>query len=435
MTSRIVSILLLCALAMTVGASAGFAERDVVDRIIAIVGNEVILASELANQLQLVALQTGKQPQSEEELQKFQEEILESMISDRLFLIEARKDTTISVRTEEIDQALDDHVARISANFGSEEAFLQALAAEGLTLRDLKRQYRDDVENQLLKQRLIQQKLYTVAVSRHEVEDFYAQFKDSLPAQPEAVKLAHILLQVSASNEVEDSVSSLAADLRQRVLDGADFATLSTNYSSMGAGANGGDLGYMKRDDVVPEFARAAFALNVGDISGVVRTEFGYHVIKCEGKRDDALKLRHILLAVVPSAEDSARAFGLADSLLTELRNGADFAEMAKVYSRDDDTRAQGGELGWFAVNQMPQDFSEAVKDWKTPGEYRGPVPTQFGLHILKLLDYQQEKDYTLEDDYDRIKEMARQNKTDEFIDEWIDSIRAETYIEYRLDT
>ncbi|MBD3403088.1 hypothetical protein GF420_09345 [candidate division GN15 bacterium] len=428
-TMSVVLIVLLAA-----GSIMAQPQRETVDRIIAVVGEEVILASELASQIQLYTLQTGEEPKTEKAFEQLRDEILDQMITDRLFLFEARKDTSISIRPEEIDIALDDHVARIAGNFETNDAFLQALALEGLTVRDLRKRYRPDVENQLLKQRFIQKKLYSVSVSRHEVEEFYNRFQDSIPSQPEGVKLAHILLTFEASPEIEDSVKAFASQLRQQVLDGADFATLSTRHSDLGAGANGGDLGYISRQDVVPEFARAAFNLSPGDISGVIRTQFGYHVIKCEGRRDDKLRLRHILLSVTPSAADSARTYEVADSLLTAARAGEDFEEMAKAFSRDDETRASGGELGWFATAQLPPEFSDAVAGWDTPGEYRGPVKTQFGLHLLKLLDYQEARQYTLEDDFDEIKELARQDKTGQIVDEWIAEVKERTYIEYRLD-
>ncbi len=412
-------------------ALAGAAERETVDKIIAVVGDRVILASELTGQVQLAALQSGHQPKTEAELEKLKTEILDQMISDQLFLLAAQEDTSISVRDEEVDQALDDHIARISQNFDSNDEFLRALAAEGLTVRELKRRYRQDVENQILKQRYIQKKLASVAISRHEVEEFYAAYSDSLPVQPEAVKLAHILLKIEPSRQIEDSVAALAAELRRQVLNGADFAAISSQYSSLGAGANGGDLGFVSREDVVPEFARAAFNLSVGDISGVIRTQFGYHVIKCEGEQGTRLHLRHILLAVEPSAEDTQKVMTLADSLLQEARSGADFAQMAKIFSADNNSRAQGGELGWFAIADLPPVFAAAAAGWKTPGEYKGPILSEYGVHILKLLDYREEHPLTLEEDYDDIKEMARQQKTARMIDEWIADLKKKTHIEY----
>ncbi len=420
-------------IALSLVAAAGRGQREAVDKIVAIVGDQVILASELAGQIQFVALQTGKEPKTERELEEFQFEVLDQMISDQLFLIAARKDTAISVRDDEVDQALDERIAAISKNFLSEQAFLDAVAAEGLTLRDLRKRFQSEVRNQMLKQRFIQKKLSGVSISRHEVEQFYDQFRDSIPVQPEAVKMAHILLTVQPSSEVEDSVKELATRLRQQILDGADFAAVSEEHSSLGAGDNGGDLGWISRDDVVEEFARPAFQLQVGDISGVVRTPFGFHVIKCEGKRDDRLRLRHLLLAVPPSADDTTRIAALTDSLLHAVREGASFEETAKLFSADNENRAQGGELGWFALTNLPPEFASAVAGWKTPGELRGPVATQYGLHILKLLEYQAEKEYTLKDDYDAVKELARQDKTGRLVDEWIEQIKAETFIENRV--
>lgn len=415
-------------------AVSAFAQLEDVDKIAVIVADEVILASELAGQIQLHAFQTGRRPETQAEIDALQNEVLEQMISDRLFLIEAKKDTSIVIRRDEVQQALDEQVARVASNFNSHEDFLQNLALEGLTLRDLERRYYQEIENSLTRQRYIQKKLYNVSISRYEVDQFYTEFKDSIPSQPEADKIAHILIKITPSQQVEDSVKKRGTELRQQILDGADFATISSQYSSFGAGASGGDLGWIKREDVLPEFARAAFKLAVGDISGVIRTEYGYQVIKAEGRRGDQLRLRHLLLGVLPATADTVAAIAVADSLLGELNNGADFGELAKAFSADDDSRAQGGELGWFELTKIPPDFASVVIGWKTPGEVRGPVSTKFGLHIIKLLDYQPQKQLSLESDFDQIKEMARQDKTGRLVDEWIEEIKQKTYVQYRLE-
>lgn len=424
-------IIIVVCLLLSTGTVWG--QRETVDKIAAVVGDKIILASEVAGQVQLIALQSKQQPRNEEELEQLKTDVLEQMISDRLFLVEAEKDTSISLRSEEIDQALEEQVARVAQQFPSNKDFLDALATEGLTLRELKKQYRKDIEKQLLKQKFIAKRLQSVSISKHEVEGFFNEYKDSIPSQPEALNLAHILIPIKPSQQIEDSVKEYGKELRQMVLDGADFATISAQHSSLGAGANGGDLGFISRDDVVPEFSRAAFNLSIGDISGVVRTQFGYHIIKCEGKRGDRLWLRHILLAIQPSAEDTIRVRALADSLLQEARNGGDFAAMAKAFSSDNSTTAQGGELGWFAVSELPVEFYSEITNWKTPGEYRGPVLSEFGLHILKLVDYQEERQYNIIDDFDKLKELARQEKTSKLIEEWIEEIKEHTYIEYKL--
>ncbi|MDF1544378.1 MAG: peptidylprolyl isomerase [bacterium] len=431
--SRVVIPVLVVSAAMLIMAASAFGQRETVDRIAVVVGSEVILASEIGNQMQLLSLQTGVRPNSEKEVLKLQQEVLDQMVSDRLFLLAARKDTSLRVRREEIEMTLEEKVGDIALNFASDEEFKAALAAEGLTIRDLKKKYREDIENQLLKQRYIQKKLYTVSVSRHEVEQFYAEFKDSIPSQPEAIRLAHILLKPKPSQAAEDSVLEEATRLRQQILDGADFAETATKYSSLGAGVNGGDLGFVAREDVVPEFARAAFGLPEGGMSGVIRTEFGYHVIRREGQRDNKLHLRHLLLAVQPSAEDTAAAYSLADSLLALARSGEDFSKLAKEFSVDNNSRAQGGELGWIATKEAPLDIRPFIQNWTVPGEYRGPVETSNGLHLFKLLEYAPEKHLSFENDYDQIKEMARQDKTGRMVDEWIEELKETTYISYSL--
>ncbi len=425
---------LFVALAALASTTPAFGQRETVDKIAVVVGNEIILASEVASSMQRLVLQTGERPKSEEDAQKLRDQVLNQLIADKLFLAEAKKDTTISVRPEEVQQAVKEQMARVRENFTTDAEFASELQKAGMTQRDLERQYSDELEKQLLKQRYIQKKLMTVSISRHEVEQFYQQFKDSIPNLPERVQLAHILLPVAASSKVEDSVKALAAGLRQQILDGADFATLSSRYSSAGAGENGGDLGYIAREDIAPDFARAAFNLNVGEISGVVRTQFGYHIIKNENRREDKLKLRHILLAVTPGADDTARTVRLGDSLMTLINSGSDFAELAKAFSSDDETRPRGGQLGWYAADKLPDDIAATVKDWKTVGEIRGPVVTKFGVQIVKLLDYQEQKQFSIDSDYDRIKEMARQDKTARMVDKWVEEIKSHSYIDYRLE-
>jgi peptidyl-prolyl cis-trans isomerase SurA len=405
---------------------------ETVDGIIAVVGREPIMASELAAQMQLVAIQRGIRPENQEDLDRFQREILEQMISERLFLIEARKDTSIRVTAEEVEQTLDEHIANTAAQFDSEEEFLEQLSREGLNLRNYKKRLRPEVQSQLLKQRLIAKKLSKISVSKQEVYGFYDKFKDSIPDQPEAIRLAHILITFQPSGATEDSVRELAEKIRKNASGGADFATLAVTHSTGPSALTGGDLGFISRDDVVPEFGRVAFNLSPGDISGVVRTQFGFHIIKCEEIKDKKAHLRHILFEVKPTRMDSTLSYTLIDSLLTEIENGTDFKELAKVFSADDESRRQGGELGWFAIKDLPPGFIRAIDSLKEIGDIYGPVLTEYGLHILKKLDWQEQKTLTPENAFDQIRDLARQVKTGDYVDKWLEEIKEKTYVEIR---
>ncbi len=405
---------------------------ETIEQIVAVVGNDPILASELAAQIQLMAIQRGIRPKNDSELMEFQQQILEDIIAERLMMIEANKDTSISVSDEQIETAIDDHINNLIKQFDSEEVFLQELAREGMTLRAFRKKLQPEIKNQLLKQQLINQKLSKIAVSNKEVNDFFETFRDSIPDQPEAVRLAHILITFQPSGGTEDSVRHLAETVRKNAAAGADFATLATTYSTGPSALTGGDLGFLSRDDVVPEFGRVAFNLEPGEISGIVKTMYGLHIIKCEEKRNDQLHLRQILFEIPPTSSDSLLSYKLIDSLLLEIKNGNDFRELAKIYSADDESRAQGGELGWFAIANLPAEFSDGVKQLSNIDSVTGPVKSEYGLHILKLLDRQEGRPITLEQDFDKIKDMARQEKTGEMVDQWLEELKTKVYVEIR---
>ncbi len=403
-----------------------------IEKIVAIVGNDPILASELAAQIQLMAIQRGIRPKNESELAEFQIQILNDLISERLMLTEARKDTLISVTNEQIEAGVEDHINNLIQQFPSNQVFLEELSKEGMTLRAFKKKLRPEIENQLLKQQLISKKLSNIAISNKQVHDFYEIYNDSIADQPEAVRLSHILITFQPSGRTEDSIRQIAEGVRKNTAGGADFTTMAITNSDGPGAMTGGDLGFLSKDDVVPEFGRVAFNLEPGEISGVVRTVYGFHIIKCEEKRGDKSHLRQIMFEVTPTAFDSSLSYNLVDSLLAEIKNGADFREIAKVLSADDESRAQGGELGWFAISNLPAEFAKSAAKLQNPGDLDGPVMSEYGLHILKLLDRQEAREVTLDEDFDRIKEMARQEKTGEFVDNWLEELKEKVYVEIR---
>jgi peptidyl-prolyl cis-trans isomerase SurA len=406
--------------------------QEPIESIIAIVGDEPISSSELAAQIQLMAIQEGIRPKNEAELKKFRDDVLQDLIMEKLLLIEARKDTMISVTADQINAGVDNHIANLMAQFPSEEAFLDELAREGMTLRSFRKKMLPEMENQLYKQQLINQKVSSISISNQEVYDFYEIYKDSIPDQPEAVRLSHILITFQPSGGTEDSIRQKAEQIRTNAADGADFATMAITQSDGPSAINGGDLGFISRDDVVPEFGRVAFNLSPGQISGVVRTIYGFHIIKCEEKQGNRARFRQILFEIQPTAADSALSYGLVDSLISEIESETDFRELAKVFSADDDSRKQGGELGWFAIGDLPASFIDGVRSIEEINDIYGPVKSQYGLHILKLLERQEGREISLEEDFDKIKNMARQSKTGETVDEWIEEIKKRVYVEIR---
>lgn len=429
MKTRIISLLVIfCFLFLP---SIIFAQESL-DQIVAIVGKDIILESELKTQLEFYLTQTGKKVENPEELNILRKTLLDQMINDRLLLAKAEKDTLLKINEKEIEQTLEDQLSKIKSQFPSEEAFQKELKTEGLTETELKRNYREQIKEQILRDKLISSKLSKANISSREVKEFYQSYKDSLPEQPESAKLSQILLKIEPSQKTLDSLKDFASTILVRAKAGEDFSELAKRYSEDPSAKQGGDLGFLKKGEILPEFEMRAFSLKPGEISDLVQTSLGYHIIKLEEKKEEEIHVRHILIKITPSQVDSAKILSLADTLYQKLKSGADFVQLVKDYSQDDESKKKGGEIGWFPLAQLPEELKEKITQTEI-GQITSPVITEEGVHILKILDRKEKRSLSLEDDYDTIKEMAKRKKGNDEILKWIEELKSKTYVEVRI--
>ena len=399
---------------------------ETVEKIAAVVGDRAILASEVANQIQMVMIQAGRDANLDPK--QLADDILQEMVNDELILSAAKDDTTITVSESELKAAVDEQIAALVARFPSEAAFLEQLRMEGWTKRSYEKRLRSQVRDQLMKQKIISQRLSKVTVSRQEVEEFYDKYFDSLPEMSPRVRLAHILVGFKVSPETDDSLKALAEAAREIAVNQDDFGVIAGQF---GGGAVGGRIGFVKKDELVPEFARAAFSLQPGALSGPVRTQYGWHIIKSYRRIADSVDVSHILFPATASTADSLRARLAVDSLYRELQNGADFKELAKTNSDDDATRATGGEMEMMTVEQLRPEFVaplEAIDE----GELTSPVASALGYHILKLLERIPGRPLNLKDDFDIIRNMASQEKTARSVQDWVAALKKKVYVDIR---
>lgn len=420
----------LTALAWLLICGCAFAWEPV-DRIVAVVGDKVITGTELDFQLQLYQVQTGTKVGSGAAAHKLKGQILTQMINDRLILIKATKDTTITVSDDEIDEALDNRMEELRSRFGSQEQFEQQVLAEGFTMRELKAKLRDEAREQMLKQKLIGKLLGKVSVGKSEVEKFYETYKDSIPAHPQQVKLAHLLLPVTPSQATTDSLLRLAQSLVERINQGESFEELARKYSQDASAESGGEIGTVRKGDLMPEFEKAALALAPGAISDVVKTSIGLHIIKLMARTENQYEVKHILFLNKPTAADSAAVLAQADQILARIRQGEDFGALVKEYSADSTSRSNFGELGWMATDDLPDVFKSQVAAL-AKGQLSQPIWSEDGLHIVKLLDRKESRPATLADDWDGLKEMARRQKSEQVISSVVDEMKDRVYLEVR---
>jgi len=428
--SNRVMIYLVC-LGAVMAVTAVVTAAEMLEEPIAVVGDRIILRSEWETQLTLYAMQNKLDVNSPAVRDTVGQALLEQMINDQLILIQAERDTTLTVTAQEIDAALEERLTELRRRFTTEEEYRAQLVKEGLSERDLRVRYRQDVQNQLLKQKLIQRKLTDVAVSNGEVREFYSNYRDSLPIQPEAIKLAHILMTVEVSLATVDSARARITAILKDIQQGLDFAEAARRFSTDATASSGGDVGWFGKGDMVGAFEEAALQLVPGQVSGVVRTPMGWHLIQCVERERDRVHARHIVLSLAPTAIDSAAVLARADSVARAARAGADFCELAQRFSRDEESRKNCGELGWYPVGEMYPEFKTALQDAKS-GDIVGPVSTQFGRHVLRVLDRRAERRFEITQDWDAIKQMARQDKTNRVVSDWILEIRQQTYVDVR---
>lgn len=404
---------------------------EVVERIVAVVGDRPILASELANQVQMFLLQSGDESP---DIDKLADRILEEMVNDALMLSAAREDTTIVASQQEIDAQLSERIASLASRFPNEEAFIQQLSKEGLTKRTLEKRFRPEIRDQILKQKIINRKLSSVSVSRKEVEQFYKANYDSLPEMPDQVRLAHILIKFKLSPATDDSLKAMAEIARKLVVEGLDLTTVAEQMAGEMSGPGvpvGGRIGFVRKAELVSEFGRAAFNLQPGSVSGPVRSEYGWHIIKSHARLKDSVDVSQILFPAQPSSSDSALSRLLADSLYLALETGANFKEMAKHFSDDDSSRAIGGELGLLTYDQLRPEFIEPLGQIE-PDQISRPIRSEIGFHILKLLDREEGRKLSLDDDFDIIRNMARQEKTGRMVENWVVELKKTIYFDIR---
>ena len=411
--------------------SSLFAQQTL-DRIVAIVDDEIILESEVTQMAYMMSMQSGIQPQQNpEQFQQFRQQALESFVNKELLLIKAEEDT-IEANEREVEQYLDQQMASVIQQAGGED---KVEASLGIPLSRLRRSYRDEIRKDLRANMVKRTMLADVSVTRREIKQFFKTMPDSAKQLQEAVDISHILIEPRTGEKARMEALEKAEDLRQQILDGANFAELAREHSDDTQSARrGGDLGFMSRDDFVRSYAEAAYNLKPGEVSKVVKSEFGYHIIKLEAKRGEKIHTRHILISVEPTRSDLVAAADTIKMIHKKLINGADFDSMVIEYSGDKSTIADKGHLGVFEIQQLEQMASEfvfALEDVEE-GSYSDPVRTQYGFHILKLHSRDKSRELDLERDRDKIEQLALQHKEQQILQEWINEKKKEVYVEYK---
>jgi peptidyl-prolyl cis-trans isomerase SurA len=405
--------------------------QEVLDKIVAVVDNEIILKSELDFQTNLLASQRKLDPNTP----GLKQQVLNAMIEDKLVYAQANFDSII-VSEDEVSQRIDYQIQMFIQQYGSQERVEQIY---GMSIEKIKRELRDDVRKSIMSQRLQEKNFAFVEASRREVEEFFVNFRDSLGVIPEKVKISHIYRNPKATDAVKIQSRIFASSLLDSIKAGADFAELAQRHSEdPGSAAAGGDLGFVKKGVFYPEFEIAAFGLEPGELSGVVESPVGFHIIQMVEKRGETIRTRHILVKIKSDEAADLRAIEfLSDVRDSIIKGNGTFAEFARKYSEDDETKPFGGELGTFYMNQLDKNLLDIVSKLKE-GEISFPrrieyAQGSYGYHIVYLQSRVPQHQPDLEQDYTEIKRLADEYKKQQFYENWIAELKEKIFWEIRL--
>jgi len=404
-----------------------------VDRIVAVVNKDVITSTELGDAVAAAERQLRRQGTRLPERALLERQMLERLIIDKAQMQLAR-DTGLRVDESQLDRA----VQRVAQNNNmSLTDFRGALERDGVAYQA----WREDLREQMLMNRLREREVDDkIQVSDTEIDIFLAELKTRPDTRVE-YQVAHILVRVPEQSG-PDRIEA-ARGRAQRALSearaGADFASLAASYSDAPDALQGGALGWRSHDRLPELFSAALTGLQPGQVSEVVRSPAGFHLLKLIDRRGEAFdgapveqtRMRHILIRANEAMSESEALRRLSDLRNRIVSGAADFAEMARVHSGDA-TAARGGELDWVYPGDTVPEFERAYRTLKI-GDVSQPVRTPFGYHLIQVLE---RRSADMSPDRRRLqaRQVLRDRKSDEAFQEWLRQLRDQIYVELRLE-
>jgi peptidyl-prolyl cis-trans isomerase SurA len=409
-------------------------EQKMVDKIIGVVGDNIILMSDIESQLQQAKSQ-GEKINDEIKCAIFDQALLE-----KFFLAQAQLDS-VYVGEDDVEAELDKRIRYyISNSFGSQEKLEEFY---GKSIEDLKADFRKDVKNQMLAEKM-QGKIYgNIKTTPADVKQFFDAIpKDSLPYFNAEIELSQIVIFPKASQEAKDYALMKIKKIKQDIINVTDFGAKAQLVSEdPGSKKEGGDLGFITRGQMVSEFEAAAFRLNEGQVSDVVETKYGYHLIQCLEKKGERIHVRHILITAPITSFDEITAKTYLDSIRTLIVSDQyTFTSAVKEFSEDEQSKSNSGSLinpqtgnSYFEMNQIDGSLLFTISDLKNGQlSQTSTFTTEEGKKAFRMIMIKSETEAhqaSLKDDYSKIAAATKQAKQQESLVKWIKDRKGDTYI------
>ena len=423
-------------------APASHAQSQTIDRIAAVVGDDIVLTSEVD---QLVRQQTQRQQRSYSEELWMQS--LQNLIDQKLLAEKARRDTTLNISEQQVSQGLDRRIDQMASRAGGRD---QLERIYGKSVLEIKEQFRGNFRSQMLAQRLRQRRMQKINITPSEVRQWFEEIPtDSLPDLPKTVRLSQIVRYPKPSEAAKAEAEKLITSVRDSIVNGgASIEAMARQFSDdSGTASSGGSLGTVSLDQLVPEFAAVASRTPVGQISQVFYNEGqdGYHILRVNSESGNTVNLNHILIKAKSDASGAERAKSYLQSVRDSIVNhDQPFELMARRHSEEERSAENGGRVTDpqsgardLVLDALNPSWRRTIRNLEI-GEISQPTEVQLlngdqAFHIVRLGDRTPAHRANLEEDYQRIRRLALQDKRNRKMQEWIDEIRDEVYVEVRV--
>ncbi len=406
---------------------------ETIDGVVAVLGNKIILHSEIEFEFQQYKKEFGEKISD-----TLRCEILKQKLTERLLVSKAEVDS-IPLNDERVDAELDQRIERFAQQFPSGMKGLEEFY--GKPISEIKSNNREKIKDGILASEMQQKILKEVKITPTDIKKFFEDLsKDSLPYFSEEVELAQLIIEPKVSKESKEISKQKAVELRQRLLEGESFRSLARIYSDdKGSAREGGDLGFFGRGMMLPEFEAASFKTPQDSISKVVETKFGFHIIQVIKRRGEEVNARHILIRPQIYSSDIELAKNKIDSLLNLIKSDSmPFSEVAKKFSNDKATASRGGfitdgtvGISRIPVNELPKEVFLAIQPMKA-GEISQPELVTMSLNgeptrVWRIYFLKSEfppHEMNIKTDYQKLQLMAESNKKNKTLQKWIDKNR-----------
>lgn len=419
--------LLISVLALaTLFSLAGAEERQLVDRIVAVVEDEAIFESDIQMVITQMMFQQGRTELTDAEHTELYNRVLEELINTKLVISQAGRlelDIPFEAVEERVNKAIDDNMRAL----GGQQAFESQLAREGFTVESLKALYRQQIRNRMLEEEVLRTEVDrgAIQISEEDLRAFYGEKKNEFPLRPAVVNLKTIFIGFESSQQVQVDARAKIDEIRDKAMSGESFADLAKTYSEDPSAQLGGDLGFVKPEDLADEnFADAAANLGIGEISEPIKTAYGYHILQVTERNPDTgeARLRHILIRMSASEDDIQGVFAKATEIHQEIAAGASFEEMADKYSTDPNA-GPGGDLGWLRIEDLPEFFQDVLLGLK-PGDMSQVLRESSGFRIVKLVEKQEPRPYEFEEIRNELQRLYESEKLEDVYKVYVKDLR-----------